>query len=200
MTNDSSMDSTAKLLELYGPEEQQMTRGPGRNKRRLPLLDERKFRRAVSVRGASERAAAEIWNIIQSDEKQISRGRAERLVAAELKPWIDAMQDEPFLRHDGSTVALPVVDLKPCLQHLCQKSVDFRHAIEKALEKGPLTPIIFCDEESILHQLVRAGTSDQKCKLLDPISNSAKLLLSAAAGWPQLHHDQDPRQGTHGRE
>ncbi|CAK9004096.1 Uncharacterized protein SCF082_LOCUS8040, partial [Durusdinium trenchii] len=146
MTNDSSMDSTAKLLELYGPEEQQMTRGPGRNKRRLPLLDERKFRRAVSVRGASERAAAEIWNIIQSDEKQISRGRAERLVAAELKPWIDAMQDEPFLRHDGSTVALPVVDLKPCLQHLCQKSVDFRHAIEKALEKGPLTPIIFCDE------------------------------------------------------
>ncbi|CAK9052984.1 Uncharacterized protein SCF082_LOCUS28933 [Durusdinium trenchii] len=79
--------------------------------------------KAVSVRGASERAAAEIWNIIQSDEKQISRGRAERLVAAELKPWIDAMQDEPFLRHDGSTVALPVVDLKPCLQHLCQKSV-----------------------------------------------------------------------------
>ncbi|CAK9118704.1 unnamed protein product, partial [Durusdinium trenchii] len=137
----------AKALKEPKPKkEQQMTRGPGRNKRRLPLLDERKFRRAVSVRGASERAAAEIWNIIQSDEKQISRGRAERLVAAELKPWIDAMQDEPFLRHDGSTVALPVVDLKPCLQHLCQKSVDFRHAIEKALEKGPLTPIIFCDE------------------------------------------------------
>ena len=119
---------------------------PGR-KRTWSAQEEGTFRRAASVRGSSERAVVEIWNIIHPPSKKISHAQAARLVAQDLKPWTDCMTAETFLRNDGSAETIPIVDLKKCLEHLCAHSLEYRLAIEEALQNGgTLTPIIFADE------------------------------------------------------
>ena len=130
-----------------GPRDGEASSSRHGRKRTWSAEDEQTFRRAASVRGASERAAAEIWNIIQPASKQLSHSKAAGLVDEDLKPWRDCMTAETFLRNDGSTQEIPLVDLKTCLQHLCAQSLDYRFAMTDALQSGGhLTPIVFADE------------------------------------------------------
>ena len=116
-------------------------------KRALGEKDDEKLKRALNVRGASERAVGEIWNIIQPEEKQISRGSLLRAQDENLSQWRAAMTDVAFKTEDGSEQTLPIVDLKICLDIFCSKSDAFRHVLTQALEtNGRLTPLLFCDE------------------------------------------------------
>eukprot|EP00435_Cladocopium_sp_Y103_P024378 s2819_g6.t1 len=116
-------------------------------KRALDEKNQEKLKRALNVRGASERAVGEIWNIIQPEESQISRGSLLRTVDENLSPWKAALTDVRFKDKNGSELFLPVVDLKACLDIFCSQSEAFRNVLTQALEKnGRLTPLLFCDE------------------------------------------------------
>ena len=71
-------------------------------KRALGEKDDEKLKRTLNVRGASERAVGEIWNIIQPEEKQISRGSLLRAQDENLSQWRAAMTDVAFKTEDGS--------------------------------------------------------------------------------------------------
>ena len=116
-------------------------------KRKLDEKDQEKLQRALNVRGASERAVGEIWNIIQPEEAQICRKTLQRNVDENLNPWRAAMTEVAFKDDSGSEQVLPIVDLKACLDIFCSKSSAFRNVLTQALEKNScLTPILFCDE------------------------------------------------------
>lgn len=148
LCSDSRSGLPSNAMDAHdAPRDGEATRSrPGR-KRTLTVAEEKTFRKAASVPGASDTAALEIWNLTQPPSKRISHSKAAELVSDDLKPWSDSMTAEAFLRHDGSTLELPLVDLKKCLEHFCAQSKAYRVALEEALQKsGSLTPIIFADE------------------------------------------------------
>ena len=145
-------------------------------KRALGEKDDDKLKRALNVRGASERAVGEIWNIIQPEEKQISRGSLLRAQDENLSPWRAAMTDVAFKDEDGSEQILPIVDLKVCLDIFCSKSDAFRHVLTRALEtNGRLTPLLFCDEATAGNILS-----------VDKIKKSCLFYMSWMEAWTYL--------------
>ena len=116
-------------------------------KRSLDVEDEEKIQRCMRVRGASERAVHEMWNIIMEQDKQLSRGAFLRAVERELGPWKDKAFFVQFDSWEETNVALPILSLQPLLQKVCSESQAFGDALRAALQVKPhLTPILMCDE------------------------------------------------------
>ena len=135
-------------------------------KRKLSDEDTNKLHRAMRVRGASERAVHQIWNICHDDEegKQVSRGSFERAVEVELSTWKDAFENMEFQCVDGSTMSLPILRLDKCLPQMCAEADSYHHAFSKALQQGgKLTPVLYCDEATAGNVL--SVTKNRKCNL-----------------------------------
>ena len=135
-------------------------------KRKLSDEDTNKLHRAMRVRGASERAVHQIWNICHDDDegKQVSRGSFERAVEVELSTWKDAFENMEFQCVDGSTMSLPILRLDKCLPQMCAEADSYHHAFSKALQQGgKLTPVLYCDEATAGNVL--SVTKNRKCNL-----------------------------------
>ena len=117
-------------------------------KRKLDKASSDKLKRVLTVRGASERAAHEIWNICHADTDQsVSRGVATSCLKDHLQPWLDATDLVSFDCHDGSQVQLPILDLQRGLETLCNQCEPFRCVLEDAMQSAScLHPILYCDE------------------------------------------------------
>jgi hypothetical protein len=81
--------------------------------------------RGLSVRGASERAVNQLWNLWHAEDEQIARGSFQRIVDKELQPWKEATINVAFPTYEGGQVVLPIVDLKPTLQRMAHESPAF---------------------------------------------------------------------------
>ena len=100
--------------------------------------------RGLSVRGASERAVNQLWNLWHAEDEQIARGSFQRIVDKELQPGKEATINVAFPTYEGGQVVLPIVDLKPTLQRMAHESPAFTKALARALlGTGVLTPIFF---------------------------------------------------------
>lgn len=117
-------------------------------KKRLCESDEDNLRKAVRVRGASERAVYEIWNIAQEGtDRTVARGTFQQTVQRGLEPWTSAMHHVKFACADGPDIELPIINLQLCLTKFCSESADFQRALTRALNCSPtLTPILYADE------------------------------------------------------
>ncbi|CAK9092413.1 unnamed protein product [Durusdinium trenchii] len=114
----------------------------------LESSDEDNLRKAVRVRGASERAVYEIWNIAQEGtDRTVARGTFQQTVQRGLEPWTSAMHHVKFACADGPDIELPIINLQLCLTKFCSESADFQRALTRALNCSPtLTPILYADE------------------------------------------------------
>jgi hypothetical protein len=116
-------------------------------KRKLAPEDVGKLQKCLEVRGASERAVHDIWNICHDEDKKITRGTFERNVEQGKEAWLAVTEAVTFSCHDGSDVALPIVDLRKYLQKMCSEVPAWRSALETALSQNrSLSPVLFCDE------------------------------------------------------
>ena len=117
------------------------------SKRKLSEETREKLSRCLGVRGASERAVQELWNICTPEEDHLTRGTFEREVLKELGPWKECISPATFECHDGTTVALPLINFRKAVQQFCHDSQDFRFALQKALANNhKLTPVLYADE------------------------------------------------------
>ena len=133
-------------------------------KRKLSHEDVGKLHKAMRVRGASERAVHQIWNICNDEDKNIGRGSFERAVEVEPSTWKNAFEHVEFPRVDGSKISLPIVRLDKCLPQMCAEADSFHRAFSKALEQGgKLTPVLYCDEATAGNVLSVAKS--RKCNL-----------------------------------
>ena len=57
-------------------------------KRKLAPPEEETLRKCLRVRGASERAVHEIWNLCHDEDKALPRGTFERNVGRDAEPWL----------------------------------------------------------------------------------------------------------------
>ena len=100
------------------------------------------------MRGASEKAAAEIWNICNEDtDRVIQRGTLSRNVAWSLAGWREACSLVAFECYDGTQVKIPILDLQKGLSKACKESLHMQAFLRKALEaSGSLRRIFYADE------------------------------------------------------
>ena len=118
-------------------------------KRKLSAEASEALHRALQVRGASERAVQEIWNICRSKHERLGRGSFLLQMEHELGPWKAITTPVEFECLDGSKVELPLLSLPEALRTFCDSAPPFVEAITKALASTSdtcLTPIIYCDE------------------------------------------------------
>ena len=117
-------------------------------KRRLDDTTQDKIRKGLTVKGASERAINDLWNLWQDDEEnQICHAQFHRFVRDNLEPWLDTAKQVKFDRLDGETVTLPITRLRPCLEKMTAESSAFTQALQRALaNNGSLTPVFYSDE------------------------------------------------------
>eukprot|EP00435_Cladocopium_sp_Y103_P024610 s1908_g6.t1 len=133
-------------------------------KRRLQPAEESKLTKCLTVRGASERAVQEIWNICHDDDNTLSRGAFERHVERDSRPWLDVTETVKFPCHDGSDVTLTIVDLRRYLVKMCNDAPAWNSAMQTALQQNvALSPVLFCDESTSGNVL--AVNKDRKCNL-----------------------------------
>lgn len=117
------------------------------SKRKLDEDHQECLQRCLRVRGASERAINEVWNIIQPQDLQLGRGTFVREVAHDLQCWKDASVPVKFKRIDGPEICLPLLNLQLYLQKLCEEAPAFQGVMRKVLQRSPvLTPVLYCDE------------------------------------------------------
>ena len=117
-------------------------------KRKLTPKKQGQLDRCLQVPGASERAVHEIWNICREDDgANISRRTFMDTVQSVLGPWKDCSFEQAFECHDGTMVNLPLMQLQPLVETVCEQSLAFTNALKQSFEKNKfLTPIIYCDE------------------------------------------------------
>ena len=117
-------------------------------RRRLDSAHENKFWRALNVRGASERAAAQIWNICYEDtDHTVARGTQVEIVDAHLSGWQECFEMVQFDCHDGSQISLPILSLQQGLVKVCHEAPAFQKTLQRALQRtGFLHPVLYCDE------------------------------------------------------
>lgn len=133
-------------------------------KRKLAPADEATLQKCLQVRGASERAVHEIWNLCHDEDKALSRGTFERNVDRGAEPWLEVTETVTFACHDGSDVCLPIVNLQHYLQKMCNDVPGWKSTLETALSQtGSLSPVLFCDECTSGNVL--AVNKDRKCNL-----------------------------------
>lgn len=117
------------------------------SKRKLDEDQQQTLHKCLRVRGASDRAVHELWNIIQPEDAQLGRGTFTREVAKDLQVWQESTIPVKFNRIDGPDVVLPLLDLKLFLQQLCEQCPAFQSVMRKVLQhSGVLTPMLYCDE------------------------------------------------------
>ena len=120
--------------------------GKGKRKKEVDEHHE-EISKALSVKGASDRAVWQLWNIFKPEEQSMSRGTFLRNVDQHLGAWKEVTRPVAFKRHDGSQLVLPIVELEPCLQKLCRESAALTAAFRRALGGNPtLTPLVYADE------------------------------------------------------
>ncbi|CAL1151112.1 unnamed protein product, partial [Cladocopium goreaui] len=79
--------------------------------------------KSLSVKGASERAMNELWNLRQDDEgKKLTHSQFGRVVHDNLEPWLATAKHVQFDRLDGGKVTLPITRLRPCLEKMTAES------------------------------------------------------------------------------
>jgi len=107
-----------------------------------------KIRAGLSVKGASERAMNELWNLWQDDEgKKLTHSQFGRVVHDNLEPWLATAKHVQFDRLDGGKVTLPITRLRPCLEKMTAESAAFTSALERALANNrSLSPVFYSDE------------------------------------------------------
>ena len=116
-------------------------------KRKLTTNEDEVLQKALRVRGASERAVQELWNLFHPNEKHLTRGCFLGKVNQEIQQWIDLMVAHPFNNKDGSEIWLPLVSLRPCLEKLCKEIPAFQNVLRRALsQNNALTPVWYLDE------------------------------------------------------
>lgn len=120
--------------------------GKGKRKKEVDEHHE-EISKALSVKGASDRAVWQLWNIFKPEEQSMSRGTFLRNVDLHLGAWKEVTRPVAFKRHDGSQLVLPIVELEPCLQKLRRESAALTAAFRRALGRNPiLTPLVYADE------------------------------------------------------
>lgn len=119
-------------------------------KRALPAEDKEKLTRALSVRGASERAVHSIFNICREEEHTpLSRGAFRKVVEDKYDCWKQIIQPVKFECSDGSFVEIPITRLSKVLPKMCANAPAFRSVLGRALEGGQcLNPVFYCDEST----------------------------------------------------
>eukprot|EP00435_Cladocopium_sp_Y103_P064875 s1864_g26.t1 len=117
-------------------------------KRRLDDKTQEKISRALTVKGASERAINELWNIWQDDEEnKIAPSQFNCLVHDNLERWQAAAKQVTFERLDGTNVTLLITRLRPFLETMVAESPAFAKALKRALANNEaLTPVFYSDE------------------------------------------------------
>ena len=116
-------------------------------KRKLTTNEDEVLQKALRVRGASERAVQELWNLFHPNEKHLTRGCFLGKVNQEIQQWIDLMVAHPFNNKDGSEIWLPLVSLRPCLEKFCKEIPAFQNVLRRALsQNNALTPVWYLDE------------------------------------------------------
>ena len=106
-------------------------------KRKLAPEDVGKLQKCLEVRGASERAVHDIWNICHDKDKKITRGTFERNVEQGKEAWLAVTEAVTFSCHDGSDVALPIVDLRKYLQKMCMRGACLEIRLGDCVEPKP---------------------------------------------------------------
>lgn len=101
-------------------------------KRKLTGEDKDRLTKALSARGASERAVHSIFNIFHEGERSsLSRGAFMKVVEDKYDPWKQATQPLKLECHDGSFVEIPMGNLSEILKNMCAAAPDFRSVLQK---------------------------------------------------------------------
>eukprot|EP00438_Fugacium_kawagutii_P003953 Skav236711 [mRNA] locus=scaffold738:453376:455118:+ [translate_table: standard] len=147
-------------------------------KRKLAPEADANLRKALKVRGASERAVCEIWNLTQPEENRVSRGFFEAEVADELSPWKECLRPVTLEGLSIPTFDVPVVDIKDVILKICDRSTAFCHALERALETNPvLTPVFYYDD--CIAGNILSVEKQRKCSM---------FYMSWLEGWHHAKH------------
>ena len=131
-------------------------------KRSLEASDREVLRECLKVRGASERAVHELWNICHKDKK-LSRGTFEREVAELLGPWEEVVVWHSFDTYEDKTIDLPLVDLKALLQKQLPVCKPLAVAIQAAQSFGDALTAIFYTDEATAGNVLSADKGRKAC-------------------------------------
>ena len=117
-------------------------------KRRLDEQTQDKIRKGLTVKGASERAINDLWNLWSDDKgAQVPHSNFARIVQENLAPWQATVKPIKFERVDGGHITLPIGQLRPVLSKLCEDAEAFQQSMQRALQQNEcLTPVFYSDE------------------------------------------------------